>query len=110
MAGFDNEFWGSYTEQDGGDFVTEYEMLGYIAKGETLLLTGVRTYEGGQYGPQWQVDFTDAAGEEKTKSFKKGIVERDARIQRVLDTLEATGEPIAARFIKIGRRHDITGA
>lgn len=101
--------WGTYTEGGGGDFVTELEKLTYIAQGTTLFITGVR--EGaGQYGPQWYVDFTDAAGEDKTISFKKGTVERDDRVTRIADTIAASSEPVKARLLKIGRRYDLGAA
>jgi hypothetical protein len=105
--------WGEYTEGAGGKFFTESETVLLIASGETFAITGVRdgvSNYNGQSKPQWLVDVITQDGEERTKGLSKGIDERDARITRLKATLEATGEPISARFVKVGRRIDITGA
>lgn len=106
MAGFE---WGEYTESSGGDYIDETRMLTFIVSGEVFAITAVREGQG-QYGPQWNVDILTDGGEELTKSFAKNNAERNDRITRLRDTIQATGEPIAAKFIKVGRRYDITGA
>lgn len=103
--------WGTYTEGGGGSFVSEVEMMTYIASGIEVAITGVRDGRSARFDKeQWYVDFTDDKGEERTKSFSKGNSERDGRMARLRDTLAATNEPIAARFIKVGRRYDVAGA
>lgn len=105
--------WGDYTEgAGGGEFLTEEETLKLVVSGEAFSITGVRDGTSGvQYGskPTYVLDFVTGDGEDKSKSFTKGINERDARFERIKSTLAATGEPITARLIKVGRRYDITG-
>jgi len=103
--------WGTYTEGAGGSFVKENEMLAYIVNGTPVAVTGVREGVSQQYkSEQWLVDFVDDQGEDRTKSFNKGNPERDGRMMRLKETIEATGEPVEAKFIKVGKRYDVTGA
>lgn len=109
MAGFD---WGqeTYTESSGGDFIKEMEFNKLLYTDATVQIIGVRegvsTYND-KPKPQYLVDFVAPDGEEYTKGFSKSNEERNARIARIASTLEATGEPVEARFIKVGRRNDI---
>lgn len=110
MSGFnwDGE---TYTPgSEGGDFIGEEAFNKLIYTEAVVFITGVREGVGGaQYGskPTWLVDFIDPAGEEFTKSFTKGIPERDARMLRFRATLEANPEdPIESSPVKVGRRKD----
>ena len=105
--------WGSYTEGGGGEFIDTTDFLLLVKTGETVFLTGIRdgiSNYNNKSQPQYLVDFTLADGTEKTKGFSKGITERDVRMERIRETLATTGEPMEARFIKVGRRNDIAGA
>ena len=103
--------WGTYTEGGGGAFLSEMETLQYVAAGTIIAITAVREMHSAKFDKdQWVVDFTDDSGEERSKSFAKGNIERDSRIARLRDTLASTQEPIAARIVKVGRRYDVAGA
>src|SRR5512133_3985641 len=104
MGEFD---WGTYTEgSGGGEFVKKAEFNAYVAAGTVVAITAVRDGHSAQYNKdQWLVDFVDDTGAEKTKGFTKGNAERDGRMRRLQDTLNASGEPLAARFIMVGNRN-----
>jgi hypothetical protein len=104
--------WGEYTEgQTGGAFVKQAEFNAYLAAGTVIAITAVREGHSEKYNKdQFLVDFIDDAGNEKTKGFTKGNAERDSRMRRLQETLIATGEPISARFTKVGNRNEIVGA
>lgn len=113
MGEFD---WGTYDykTEGGGQFVDETYVILAIAKGSTFAITAVRdddenTYNG-KVKPRWLIDFVDDEGEEKTRGINKGIEDRDTRFSRLQQTLAATGEPIQARFVKVGKAYDIAGA
>jgi hypothetical protein len=113
MAGFDN--WGSYDyTTDGGAFVDETYVILSIANGDVFQITGVRDDDTNSYNgkpkPRYLVDFIDKTGEEKTRGFSKGIPERDQRLKHLQETIAATGEPIAARFVKVNKAYDVAGA
>lgn len=109
MAEFE---WGTYTEGSGGGaFVKRAEFDAYVAAGTVVAITAVRDGHSAQYNKdQFLVDFIDDTGEEKTKGFTKGNAERDGRMRRLQETLKASGDPIAARFIKVGNRNEVVGA
>lgn len=113
MGDFD---WGNYDykTEGGGQYVDETYVILSIAQGKTIQITGIRDDDSNMYNnkpkPRWLVDFVDDEGEEKTRSISKGIPERDTRLRRLQETLAATGDPIAARFCKVGRAYDVTGA
>jgi len=115
MAGYD---WGkeSYTEGGGGDFIGEAEFNKLLFLEKNVLITnvgdGVSTYnekEKPQFLVSFFVDDDSPDAVEQLKGFDKGNAERNARIERIRATLEATGEPVEAAFCKVGRRNDIRG-
>lgn len=106
--------WGeeTYTEGAGGDFISEADFNKLIYTDAVVQIVGVREgmspgFNGGAPQAQYLVDFVDPEGEDKTKGFAKSNEERNSRIARIATTLEATGEPVEASFIKVGRRNDI---
>lgn len=109
MPGFD---WGNetYTESSGGDFIGEAEFNKLIYTDAVVQIVAVRdgvsTFNNKEQ-PQFLVDFVDPDGEDKTKGFAKSNEERNARIERIRNTLDQSGEPVEASFIKVGRRNDI---
>jgi hypothetical protein len=112
MSGFnwDGE---TYTEgEGGGEFISEDEFDKLRVLDATVYVTGVRegisNYEPTKPKEQWLLDFVTPEGEDKTKGYIKGNAERDARFQRIKNTLAADpSEPIAISFVKVGRRNDI---
>jgi len=104
--------WGeeTYTESSSGDFIDEktFNKLVYLdATVQVVAIReGVSTFNNKET-PQWLVDFITPEGEEYTKGLAKSNEERNDRMRRLLATLEATNEPIEARFIKVGKRFDI---
>jgi hypothetical protein len=98
--------WSKEKYAEGSHFVSELEKLTYINNGTTLLIFAIREGEG-KFGPQYYVDFSGPDGEKKTVGFKKGVEERDDRLERLKATLSSSGEPIKVRLTKIGRRYDL---
>jgi hypothetical protein len=105
--------WGgeTYTEGAGGNFVESKLFDKLMANDTTVSIYAIRSDDQAMYqnrpAPAWLVDFYAPDGEEYTKSLGKGNSERDARMLRLTATIEATGEPIDARFGKIGKRIEV---
>lgn len=99
----------TYTETvfEGGEFIDEDKFNRLIYTDAVVSITGVRegisTYNNKEK-EQWLVDFVAPDGTEYTKGVSKGNEERDARIRRFRDTIEATGEPLDSTPFKVGRR------
>lgn len=100
----------SYTESAGGEFVDKKLFKKLVANDTTVFVVGIRdgvsNYQGNTT-EQWLVDFTVDGDENLVKGMGKGNEERDARFARIRTTIEETGEPLACRFIEVGRRFDI---
>jgi len=109
MGGFswDGE---SYTESSGGEFVDKKLFKKLVANDTTVYVVGIRegisNYQGNRT-EQWLVDFTVDGDETFTKGLGKGNEERDDRFERIRKTIEETSEPLACRFVEIGKRFDI---
>jgi hypothetical protein len=102
----------TYTKTDSGDFISEEAFNKLVYTDAIVFVTGFRKGESNfdkKKGPQEQhlVDFMTDDGEEFTKGLGVGNDERDARFARLAATIEASGEPLEASWVKVGKRFDL---
>jgi hypothetical protein len=102
-----------YTASSSGDFIDEETFNRLVYSDAVVFVTGFRTGESNfdkKKGPQPQhlVDFIAPDGTEYTKGCSVGNAERDARFARLAKTIEETGEPLEASWVKVGKRFDLS--